>query len=69
MIKKYARDTLIDEEDYDNFLKQQNLTEESITNFAKQQNVQPFIVVGRIQKESNNFKIFSNLRMRYKLGK
>lgn len=63
---QHAKEILIDERDYDNSLKQQNMAEESIINFAKQQNVQPFIVVGRIQKESDNFMIFSNLRKRYK---
>lgn len=63
---KYARNTLINEDDFNNFINQQNLTESDIINFAKQQNVQPFIVVGRIQKEKNNFRIFASLRKKYK---
>ena len=63
---KYARNTLINEDDFNNFINQQNLTESDIINFAKQQNVQPFIVVGRIQKEKNNFRIFASLKKKYK---
>lgn len=63
---KFARETLIDEEAFNNLLNIQNLTETDIIKFAKQQNVQPFIVVGRIQKEKNNFRIFANLKVKYK---
>lgn len=63
---EFARKALIDEEAFCNFMNQQNLTETDIISFAKQQNVQPFIVAGRIQKEKNNFRIFSNLKRKYK---
>lgn len=63
---EFAREVLINEDDFNKFINQQNLTETSIINFAKEQGVQPFIVVGRIQKQKNNFRIFSNLRKRYK---
>ena len=63
---EFARNALIDEEAFNNFINRQNLTETDVINFAKQQNVQPFIVAGRIQKEKNNFRIFSNLKVKYK---
>ena len=63
---KFARDTLINENDFNKLLNKRELTENDIIKFANEQRVQPFIVVGRIQKEKNNFKIFSKLRMRYK---
>lgn len=63
---EFARGVLINEEDFNEFINQQNLTETAIINFAKEQGVQPFIVVGRIQKQKNNFRIFANLRRRYK---
>ena len=63
---KFARQTLIAEDAFTNFMKRQNLTEIDIVKFAKQQNVQPFIVVGRIQKGKDNFKLFSNLKVKYK---
>lgn len=62
----FASKTLINENAFNNFINRQNLTEASIINFAKEQGVQPFIVVGRIQKQKNNFRIFANLRTRYK---
>ncbi len=62
----FARNVLIDEKDYDNFINRQNLTEKSIVDFAKEQQVQPFIVIGRIQKQKNNFRMFAHLRTRYK---
>ena len=63
---EFARKALIDEEAFNNFINRQNLTETDVINFANQQNVQPFIVAGRIQKEKNNFRIFSNLKVKYK---
>lgn len=66
MADKFAREVLINEEDFNKFINQQNLTENSIINFAKEQGIQPFIVVGRIQKYKDNFSIFASLRTRYK---
>lgn len=63
---KFAREILINEKDFINFINQQNITEEDVIAFAKQQNVQPFIIVGRMQKEKNNYRIFSNLKKKYK---
>ncbi len=63
---KFAREILINEKDFINFINQQNIIEEDIIAFAKQQKVQPFIVVGRMQKEKNNYRIFSNLKKKYK---
>ena len=63
---EFARKTLIDEESYSIFIKENILTEEKIIEFAKKQRVQPFVIVGRIQKEKNNYKLFYNLKMRYK---
>ena len=63
---KFASNTLINEKDYNDFMKKNNLTKEEIIKFANSQGVQPFIVVGRIQKEKNNYKLFYNLKTRYK---
>ena len=63
---EFARRTLINEEDYNSFKSKNILTEEEIIKFAKEQKVKPFIVVGRIQKEKNDFKLFYNLKTRYK---
>lgn len=62
----FARHSLINEEEYNVFISKNKLTEDEIIKFAKEQGVKPFIVVGRIQKEMNNYKIFYNLKTRYK---
>ena len=63
---KFARETLINEEDYNRFIIQDNITEEKITEFAKEQGIMPFIVVGRIQKEKNDYRVFYKLKLMYK---
>ena len=63
---EFARKALINEEAYNIFIKKNNLTEQDIVEFAEEQGVKPFIVVGRIQKEKNNYKIFYKLKTRYK---
>ena len=63
---KFASNTLINEKDYNQFIEKSDLTEEEIIKFAKAQEVQPFIVVGRIQKERNDFKFCHRLKIRYK---
>lgn len=63
---KFARETLINEEDYNAFVSQDNITEERIVEFAREQEVMPFIVAGRIQKQENDYKKFYNLKVRYK---
>lgn len=63
---KFASNTLINEEDYNQFIEKGDLTEEEIIKFARVQQVQPFIVVGRIQKERNDFKFCYRLKARYK---
>lgn len=62
----FASNTLINEEDYKHFMEKNNLTEKEIIKFARIQEVQPFIVVGRIQKEKNDFKFCYRLKTRYK---
>ena len=63
---EFAKNTLINENDYNDFIEKNNLTEKEIIKFAKEQKVQPFIVVGRIQKEKNDFKLCYRLKTRYK---
>lgn len=63
---EFARNSLINENDYQNFMNSVNFNEKTIKEFAKLQNVEPFIVVGRIEKENNDFKLFYNLKKQYK---
>ncbi|MGN1394564.1 MAG: ImmA/IrrE family metallo-endopeptidase [Succinivibrionaceae bacterium] len=49
---KWARDFLIPKDKYSDFVKShKSISWESIENFAKEINVQPFIVLGRLQKD------------------
>ena len=63
---KFAKEKLINGKDYEDFINKNELTESCIIKFAKEQNVAPFIVVGRIQKEKNDYRIFNKLKVRYK---
>ena len=63
---EFASNALINEEEYRKFVESGNLTEEKIRKFSKEQNVKPFIVVGRIQREQKDYKLFYNLKTRYK---
>ncbi len=47
----FARDSLLEKEDYDAFLKRNDFSIMSIKDFAKAQTVAPFIVIGRLQKD------------------
>ena len=62
---KFATQTLINEDDYRRFINSLNINEETIKKFAKTQNVAPFIVVGRMQKETNNYKLYHEMKVRY----
>ena len=62
---EFASNALINEEEYRKFVESGNLTEEKIRKFSKEQNVKPFIVVGRIQREQKDYKLFYNLKTRY----
>ena len=63
---EFARKTLINEEAYETFINKKELTEENIIKFAEEQEIKPFIIVGRIQKERNDYALFYNLKIRYK---
>lgn len=65
---KFARKTLINEDDFNAFINKDNITECDIIEFAIKQNVEPFIVVGRIQKERNNYKLYNKMKKKYKWG-
>lgn len=63
---EFAKHILINEMDYQILMQKNHLTEEDIIQFAKKQQVQPFIVVGRIQKERNDYRFCYRLKTRYK---
>lgn len=62
----YAKNVLINEKEFTEFLDNKNYTEATINKLAKSNNVLPCIVIGRLEKELNNYKLFANKRTRYK---
>lgn len=63
----FAKNYLIDNEEYEKFIDKNAFTEMNIKKFAKLQNVEPFIVVGRLQKDNLlQYNMFNNLKIRYK---
>lgn len=62
----FASNALIPEDAFNRLLEKKNLSQDDIIDFASEQNVQPFIVVGRIQREKNNYRMFSDLKVKYK---
>lgn len=63
---QFARNTLIDFNDYENFKKQCRYDLESINEFANKQGVVPGIVIGRIQNDTGNYRFMSKMREQYK---
>ena len=47
----FARDSLLDKNSYEEFVKQNDFSIRSIVRFAKSQTVAPFVVIGRLQKD------------------
>ncbi len=62
----FARNTLINEEDYNNFIEIGKYDFMTITEFAKSQNVKPGILIGRIQNDINDFTFMAKYKERYK---
>ncbi|MFL8713049.1 ImmA/IrrE family metallo-endopeptidase [Clostridioides sp. GD02377] len=63
---KFASDTLINQKDYDYFLKQGKYSLKEIDEFALSQNVPRYIVIGRMQKEDIlDYGQFTNEKVRY----
>lgn len=47
----FAQNTLIEQDEYQNFISEHNFTLNSIKAFSKKQNILPAILIGRMQKE------------------
>ena len=63
---KFARNMLINQNDYEEFIKNSNMSLAEIKRFANSQNVKPGIVIGRIQNDTNNYSFMAKYRERYK---
>ena len=47
----FARDSLLNKKDYEDFIRRHDFSISSIKAFARSQDVAPFVVIGRLQKE------------------
>ena len=64
---QFASDHLLKPEDYRNFVNAGKFNIAAICDFAESQNVEPYIVIGRLQKEKKiRYNQFSNYKLRYK---
>lgn len=62
----FARDILINQADYEKFIKDGKPKYIDIKEFAKSQNVIPTIVIGRIQNDTKDYKYLLKYKERYK---
>lgn len=62
----FASNTLINEDDFEELISNKDFSSNNILTVARKNNVQPFIVVGRLEKELNNYKLLSDMRLQYK---
>lgn len=64
----FAKNYLLKNEEYEAFVRKGIFSETSIKQFAIEQNVEPFIVIGRMQREGIlNYNQFNNMKRKYKL--
>ena len=62
----FARDNLLNPIAYKKFVDKKDFSIKSIQKFASSQNVQPYFVIGRLQKEKFlSYKVLSNHKTRY----
>lgn len=62
----FARNILINDDSYKDFIKNGKFDIDTISKFAKSQNVKPGIVIGRIQNELNDYTFMATYKERYK---
>ena len=63
---KWSEDTLIVEDDFENFKKERDYSENNVIRFAKEQGIAPGIVVGRMQRDGViKYSMLNNLKEKY----
>lgn len=62
----FARNILINENDYKDFLQKGNIKYIDIKNFASSQNVLPGIVIGRLQNDMKDYTFLTKYKEQYK---
>ncbi len=64
---EFAKNLLINKDDYNSYINKSDFSKESIIAFSKNQKVQPYIVIGRLQKDKKiEYNQYSDLKVRYK---
>lgn len=64
---EFAKNILINKKDYNIYINKSDFSKESIIAFSKIQKVQPYIVIGRLQKDKKiEYNQYSDLKVRYK---
>ena len=64
----FAKSVLVNEKDYNNFVKVGDFSKESIKRFAKEQLVADFIIVGRLQKDGLvDWSNYQSLKPKYEI--
>lgn len=66
---RFARNILIDEKEFNEFLNNKIFSPKTVEDIAKKNNVPPFIIVGRLEKELNDYALLSEMRAVYKWEK
>lgn len=61
----FAKNTLIDKDDYDKFIENNNLNIYTINEFAKKQGVLPGIIIGRIQNDTKDYSFLAKYKEKY----
>ena len=64
----FAKDALINKNDYEHFVSKKNFSLLAIKKFASAQNVADFIVIGRLQKDGYiGWNMYTNLKPKYSI--
>ena len=68
MADNFARDTLIIQEEYDNFVAKADFSRSAVITFAQENNIATGIVVGRLQKEKHiPYSWYHDLKIQYQI--
>lgn len=62
---EFARNTLINSDEYNSFISENILNIENINKFSKSQNVIPTIIIGRIQNDKKDYSFLTQYKERY----
>ena len=64
---QFAKEILINTEDYNNFMNKNDLSLKSIELFSKEHDIIPSILIGRIQNDTQDYSFLANKKIKYSL--